>query len=83
MCVCVCVCVYLCVCVCVCIGKDSLRKKHYRSTHKKKKKTLKESYDLLRKSTLNGHKVKASSIITSKSCHSALYRHLCKNENRI
>ena len=61
------------------IGKDSLRKNHYRPTQK----ILKESYDLLRKSTLNGHTEKASSIITSKSCHFALCRHLCKNENRI
>ena len=69
----------MCVCVCVCITKDSLRKKHYRPTQK----ILKESYNLLRKSTLNGHKVRASSTITSKSCHSTLCRHLCKNKNRI
>ena len=59
--------------------KDSLRKNHYRPTQK----ILKESYDLLRKSTLNGHKEKASSIITSKSCHSTICKHLCENENRI
>ena len=40
------------------IGKDSLRKNHYKPTQK----ILKENYDLLRKSTLNGHKEKASSI---------------------
>ena len=28
-------------------------------------------------------KAKASSIITSKSCHSTLCMHLCKNENKI
>ena len=43
----------MCVCVCVCVykGKDSLRKNYYRPTQK----ILKESYDILRKSTLNGH----------------------------
>ena len=76
MCVCECVCVsvYMCVYIYIYIWKDSFRKNYYRPTIK----ILKESYNHLRKSTLNGHKEKPSSIITSKSCHFALCRHFVK-----